>query len=123
VNALLRRGAAADTARVVLKLGAVTLDVGEQRATVGGEPVTLTDREFLLAAYLLKNHGRLLTRQELLENVWHTHPGIVTRTVDTHISRLRAKLRLTPERGYSLATVYHKGYRLEYAPASAGGGG
>lgn len=69
---------------------------------------------------MLRNHGRLLTRQELLENVWRTSASIITRTVDTHISRLRAKLGLTPENGFDLSTVYHKGYRLEYrAPGAA----
>ena len=63
---------------------------------------------------MLRHPGRLLTRQELRENVWRTSPNIVTRTVDTHVSRLRSKLSLTPETGFELSTVYHKGYRLEY---------
>ena len=66
----------------------MSLDGATHQATVNGAVVALTDREWLLAVYMLRNHGRLLTRQELLENVWRTNPDIVTRTVDTHVSRL-----------------------------------
>lgn len=113
VQALARRGKVAPRDDLTT-LGGVTLDANTHRATVNGATVELTDREWLLATYLLRNHGRLLTRHELLENVWRTNPDIVTRTVDTHISRLRGKLELTPEHGFDLSTVYHKGYRLEY---------
>ena len=115
INALMRRGAVAKPSATVT-LGGVQIDIDKHRATINGTQVELTDRELALAVYMLRNHGRLLTRQELLENVWRTSPEIVTRTVDTHVSRLRAKLGLTPENGFDLSTVYHKGYRLEYHP-------
>lgn len=117
VHALLRRGNAKPTA--VVTLGGVQIDIDRHRATANGATIDLTDRELALAVYMLRNHGRLLTRQELLENVWRTSPNIITRTVDTHVSRLRAKLGLTPENGFDLSTVYHKGYRLEYRQQSA----
>lgn len=113
VLALLRRGAGGK-APTVVTLGGVHIDIDKHRATTHGVQVELTDRELDLAVYMVRNHGRLLTRQELLENVWRTSPDIITRTVDTHISRLRAKLGLTPENGFDLSTVYHKGYRLEF---------
>lgn len=119
INALTRRGANVKP-QSIIALGGVHIDMDTHRATVNSAPVDLTDRELALAVYMLRNHGRLLTRQELLENVWRTSPNIVTRTVDTHVSRLRAKLALTPENGFDLSTVYHKGYRLEYRPATAG---
>lgn len=114
VNALLRRGGARATPRV--SVGNVHVELDKQRAIVNGVAIDLTEREAALADYLLRNHGRLITRQQLLESVWQSSvdPGI--RTVDTHISRLRSKLRLTPENGFSLLTVYHKGYRLEFQP-------
>lgn len=112
IYALARRGAAKPQSLVTL--GGIRIDVDKHRATTNGVHIDLTDRELDLAVYMLRNHGRLLTRQELLENVWRTSPNIVTRTVDTHISRLRAKLGLTPENGFELSTVYHKGYRLEF---------
>lgn len=115
IHALLRRGASSKPLPTVA-LGNVQIDIDKHRATINGALVDLTDRELALAVYMLRNHGRLLTRQELLEHVWRTSPNIVTRTVDTHVSRLRTKLALTPENGFELSTVYHKGYRLEYRP-------
>jgi DNA-binding response OmpR family regulator len=119
INALTRRGSSIKQ-QAMVTLGGVQIDVDTHRALVNGTQVELTDRELALAVYMIRNHGRLLTRQELLEHVWHTSPNIVTRTVDTHISRLRAKLGLTPENGFDLSTVYHKGYRLEYRGNASG---
>jgi DNA-binding response OmpR family regulator len=120
INALMRRGDNAKPSSVVT-LGNVVIDNDRHTTTVNGVAVDLTDRERDLALYMLRNHGRLLTRVELLENVWKTSPEVVTRTVDTHVSRLRAKLGLTAENGFELTTVYHKGYRLEYHAANARG--
>lgn len=118
IHALMRRN---DTAKPlsVIALGGITIDRDKHQVTVNGTAVELTDREQELALYMLQNHGRLLTRQELLKHVWKTNPEVVTRTVDTHISRLRIKLGLTPENGFELTTVYHKGYRLEHHPRAA----
>jgi two-component system response regulator RegX3 len=118
IHALLRRGTTMKPSAMVT-LGGIHIDIDQHRATRDGAPVELTDRELELAVYMLRNHGRLLTRQELLENVWHTSAKVITRTVDTHISRLRAKLGLTPENGFDLSTVYHKGYRLEFHAAAS----
>jgi DNA-binding response OmpR family regulator len=114
VNALLRRSHARPPNSV--GLGSVQIDVNGRRALVDGTSIDLTDRETMLAAYLLRNHGRLLSRQQMLDEVWQSNIDPGSRTVDTHISRLRSKLRLTPENGFSLITVYHKGYRLEFHP-------
>ena len=118
INALMRRGDNAKPASVVT-LGGIVIDNDRHITTINGVAVDLTDRELELALYMLRNHGRLLTRQELLENVWKTNPEVITRTVDTHISRLRTKLELTPENGFELTTVYHKGYRLEFHAAKS----
>ena len=66
-----------------------------------------------LAAFLFRNLGRLLSRGHLLEAVWGRNPDLATRTVDTHISRVRSKLNLRPENGFRLTPTYNFGYRLE----------
>lgn len=77
------------------------------------EPVKLTQKEFELVAFLFKNLGRLLSRGHILSSVWGHGSEFTTRTVDTHISRIRKKLDLAPENGWRLSAIYHQGYRLE----------
>jgi len=77
--------------------------------------ISLTYREFQLALFRFRNSGRLLSRSYILEHVWGTNPDLSSRTVDTHMSRLRSKLGLRPDRGWRLNAVYHHGYRLEAA--------
>ncbi|MEJ2141624.1 MAG: response regulator transcription factor [Gammaproteobacteria bacterium] len=78
-----------------------------------GEPVKLTEKEFKLILFIFKNIGRLLSREQILSAVWGYDEGINTRTVDTHMSRIRKKLDLAPENGWRLSSIYHQGYRLE----------
>jgi DNA-binding response OmpR family regulator len=75
--------------------------------------VELTQKEFELAAFLFRNVGRMLSRGHILESVWGHGPELTTRTVDTHISRVRTKLELNPDHGWRLSAIYHFGYRLE----------
>lgn len=86
-----------------------------QSRTVGrrGERIELTHKEFDLALYLFRHVGRLLSRGQILEAVWGTSAELNTRTVDTHVSRIRNKLHLLPENGWKLSAVYQHGYRLE----------
>lgn len=77
------------------------------------EAIALTDKEFLLAKLLFQNAGRMLSRTFLLETVWGTRGDLDTRTVDTHMSRVRKKLGLNPDKGWRLTSVYKFGYRLE----------
>jgi DNA-binding response OmpR family regulator len=65
-----------------------------------------------LIAY--KNIGRLLSRDHILSAVWGYDLGLNTRTVDTHMSRIRKKLDIVPEKGWRLSSIYHQGYRLEH---------
>ena len=77
------------------------------------ETIQLTPKEFELACFMFRNHGRLLSRSHILESVWGVSSELTTRTVDTHISKIRRKLGLKPERGWRLVSVYQYGYRLE----------
>jgi len=75
--------------------------------------VALTKREFDLANYLFANHGKLLSRVHLLETIWLTASTLDTRTVDTHISRIRRKLKIKSDNGWRIIAVYGWGYRLQ----------
>ncbi|WP_227815291.1 response regulator transcription factor [Nitrogeniibacter aestuarii] len=88
-------------------------DITAKRVTVAGEQIELTDKEFDLSMFLFRNLGRLISRGHMLEAVWGRNPNLATRTVDTHISRVRSKLGLRPENGFRLTPTYNYGYRLE----------
>ncbi|EXI68546.1 MAG TPA: response regulator transcription factor [Candidatus Accumulibacter phosphatis] len=93
--------------------GRLSVDHGRRQIVLDGSLVTLTERETDLALYLLQNVGRVLTREQLLLVVWAVNPQVDTRTIDVHASSLRRKLRLTPEFGWRLSSIYGHGYRLE----------
>ncbi|MCR6668261.1 MAG: response regulator transcription factor [Methyloversatilis sp.] len=88
-------------------------DMNSHTARLNGEVIDLTEREFELAVFLFRNVGRLVSRGHLLESLWGRKGDVPTRTVDTHMSRVRSKLALRPENGYRLASTYNYGYRLE----------
>ncbi len=95
------------------RIGGLEYDTDRESMTLDGERVPLTRREFSLAVYLLRSLGRIIPREVLLKEIWGLNARVVTRTLDTHISRLRKKLHLTEEAGWSLKSIYHHGYRLE----------
>jgi DNA-binding response OmpR family regulator len=113
VKALGRRHAGQAGRKDILEIGDFRLDRELKSIILSGESIEMTEKEFQLAWMLFSNVGRLLSRDHLLETIWGVGPDLVTRTVDTHISRLRRKLGLVPERGWRLKAVYHQGYRLE----------
>ncbi len=78
-----------------------------------GEPVALTDKEFDAALLFFSRAGQTVSREELGLRIWQTAPQVETRTIDTHVSRLRRKLQLTTDQGFRLAPVYGQGYRLD----------
>lgn len=84
----------------------------EDVVTYQDKSVKLTAKEFQLAYYFFNNPDRLISRDYLLETIWTKNAAITTRTIDTHISRLRKKLQLDGSTGWKLISVYHKGYRL-----------
>ncbi|MCF6318553.1 MAG: response regulator transcription factor [Proteobacteria bacterium] len=74
--------------------------------------IFLTNKEYDLALYFFKNEGLLISRDKLLESIWVKSSEISTRTVDTHISRIRKKLLLNGTYGWKLVSIYHQGYKL-----------
>jgi len=115
VHALLRRRKPRQT---LLQFGNIEIDLEGHRIRLAGADVDLTQREFELAVILLRNVGRVLSREELLAGVWAREADVDTRTVDTHASRLRKKLGLAGESGLMLSSVYGQGYRLDTVQAA-----
>ncbi len=109
VKAVLRRGGDDGEAAQVLAAGDISLDSGRHEVLVGGEPVVLTALEFRLLHTLLERPDRVQTREVLLSDVWGIQAEIHTRTVDTHIKRLREKLGPA---GDIIETVRGVGYKL-----------
>jgi DNA-binding response OmpR family regulator len=89
-----------------------------ETASRGDEIVALTAKEFSLALVLFQNTSRALSRSYLLERVWGLRPDLETRTLDSHVSKLRTKLSLRPANGFRLVTLYGFGYRLERSELS-----
>lgn len=97
----------------VLRLGSYEIDVPRHILSMDGTPVAMTQKEFDLAVYLFQSPAKLLSRDHLLNKVWGLNVEIDTRTVDTHVSRLRKKLSLDGSRGWKMSPVYGYGYRLD----------
>lgn len=113
VNALARRSANEVEEQEEMVIGPYVINLTKRTIVSFGEDVPLTDKDFDLAVFMFQNIGRLLSRDYLLERVWGISININTRTVDTHVSRLRRKLHIKPENGFRVKTVYQHGYRLE----------
>ena len=120
INALARRARPSQRPdQDVLEFGRLRVDGRSRQVTLDGEEVTMTQKDYELTVFLLHNIGRLLSRGYILEAVWGQSADINTRTVDTHVSRIRGKLHLTPDNGWRLSAVYQHGYRLERVAAAA----
>ncbi len=76
------------------------------------QPLALTPKDFDVAVLFLSNVGRLLSRRQIQESVWGTDGAVPSRSLDTHVCRVRNRLELTPDQGWSLTAVYKFGYRL-----------
>jgi len=87
-------------------------------AYLNENPVRLTARELDLALYFFRRIGRPLARQDIARAVWGHEAGILSRTLDAHVSKLRRKLALGTANGFRLAGLYGVGYRLEPASRS-----
>ena len=110
IRAVLRRFDRTAGEEACYSAGPISLDLPTRKVTVEGREIGLTRREFDLLADLMRNRGRVLTRERLLERVWgYQYPG-ETRTVDVHVRRLRRKLG--PVAGESVETVVGVGYRF-----------
>jgi DNA-binding response OmpR family regulator len=116
VRALLRRSETAESreeSQSMLNAGDVEIDASRHRVSKGARILDLTPKEFDLLAYLARNKGLVLSRDQLLEKVWgYDFPGD-TRTVDVHVRWLREKIEDDPNAPKLLLTVRGVGYKLE----------
>ena len=116
VGALLRRSArtaAAAKMPEVLQFGNVTVDLPARAVTKQGVPCTLTPKAYELLLALVRRQGGVVTRAELLKEVWGYGAFVMTRTVDSHIAELRKKLEDDPGNPRHVVTVWKVGYRFE----------
>ncbi|MEJ6733783.1 MAG: response regulator transcription factor [Opitutaceae bacterium] len=108
-NILRRTSEKTESKAVKLIVGSIELDVDRHEVQIGGEIVDLTATEFKLLHLLMERRGRVQTREHLLLNVWNYETEIETRTVDTHVRRLREKLGGEAE---WIETIRGVGYRM-----------
>lgn len=106
---ILRRGQIKQASKENLRSGDLEIDIPRHRVTVKAKEVILTPMEFKLLVTLVERRGRVQSREELLSAVWNIEADVTTRTVDTHIKRLRQKLG---KAGEALETIRGLGYRF-----------
>ena len=110
IKAILRRAAPPRQDGTILVAGSIAIDTERHRVTIEGKEVALTSIEFKLLQTLAERTGRMQSREQLLRDVWGYNNDADTRTVDTHITRLRGKLGEAAE---LIRTVRGFGYKLE----------
>lgn len=110
VKAILRRGKIEETKKDILTADILTVDIPRHKVTVNEKEVELTPMEFKLLVTLMERRGRVQTRDGLLSEIWDIHAEVTTRTVDTHIKRLREKLGRAAK---MIETVVGMGYKFK----------
>ncbi len=113
IRALLRKNTSDATIPETHSFGEIVVDCGARTVTRNREVVSLTPKAFDLLVTLVSNEGRVLSRHELLREVWGHRAAIVTRTIDSHIHELRQKLERDPSSPEHIHTVWKVGYRFE----------
>ncbi|MBI3965759.1 MAG: response regulator transcription factor [Chloroflexi bacterium] len=118
VRAVLRRSSSrgVSAAGPTLRLGGLTIRYGEREVQVNGAPITLTRTEFEILSSLARHPGRVLTRDQLVAEVWGYDSEGHTRLLDSHIGHLRSKLGRQPGGGKYIATIRDVGYKLACEP-------
>lgn len=112
IRALLRRSARAAITTVVLEFADVRVDFARFEATLKGQPIDLTRKEFGLLRYLAEREGLAVTREQLLDDVWEHEARLTTRTVDNHMASLRAKVGEDAGKPRFLRTIHGVGYKF-----------
>lgn len=108
IEAILRRGNAGTGE--ILEAAGIRVDKYAHEASVDGQPVDLSNKEFELLTYFMENQGMALSREKILNNVWNYDYFGDARTIDTHVKKLRSKLG---EKGELIKTIWGMGYKFE----------
>ena len=108
IEAILRRGSAGTGE--ILEAAGIRVDKDAHEATVDGQPVDLSNKEFELLTYFMENQGMALSREKILNNVWNYDYFGDARTIDTHVKKLRSKLG---PKGDFIKTIWGMGYKFE----------
>ena len=112
IEALLRRSTSVVAVPDRAEFGNIRVDLRKHELTRDGKPLTLSPVEFRLLEYLIQRRGDVITREELLENVWSLQADTLSRTVDVHIAGLRRKIEGDSRYPRFLLTVKGSGYKL-----------
>ena len=112
VEAVLRRAAKNKELIDVLRFGDVVVDFKKNTATRNHAPLELSPREFRILKYFAEHLGEVVTRDQLLDHVWGYDSFPLTRTVDTHIAKLRQKIEANPGDPHYIVTVHRAGYKF-----------
>lgn len=112
VRALLKRSGAPAEPRSAISIGDLSIDFAARTVHRAGAEITLRPKEFDLLAALVRHRGRVLSRAELLREVWGYTSGTQSRTVETHLAALRERLGDDPQSPRYIVTVRRAGYRL-----------
>jgi two-component system response regulator RegX3 len=114
VRAVLRRlGDSEELLPPTIEAGSVRIDIERHVVSVRGENITMPLKEFDLLEFLVRNSGRVLTRNQLIDRVWGADYVGDTKTLDVHIKRLRAKIEIDPSSPLHINTVRGLGYKFE----------
>lgn len=112
VEAVLRRTTRRPEKVEIYEVGDLTLDFKKCEATKGSVPLDLSPREFKLMKYFIEHRGEVVTRDQLLDAVWGYDSFPLTRTVDTHIAKLRQKIEDDASNPHYILTVHRAGYKF-----------
>lgn len=112
IEVQLRRAPTSDPDGGCLRFGEVVVDTRRAEVTRGGIALDLSAREFLLLKYFIEHRGEVLSREQLLNDVWGYHAMPSTRTVDVHVAWLRQKIEPNPKHPQYIRTLHGLGYRF-----------
>jgi two-component system response regulator RegX3 len=116
IKAVLRRNAAGGELveeGSILSEGSIKMDLDKHQVTLNSNPIALPLKEFELLEFLLRNSGRVLTRNQLIDRIWGSDYFGDTKTLDVHIKRLRSKIEIDPANPVIIHTIRGLGYKLE----------